>query len=137
VIGDLIAGLLGKVLDRAWPDPAQKAAAAQAIAELQQAGEFKQIDAQLAAIKMQTDINAVEAASSDPFTSRWRPFIGWVCGAGFAWNFIGLPVARLLCDVFGHPLAIAPADMSEMLPVLLGMLGLGGMRTFEKVAGKA
>lgn len=137
MLGDLIAGLVGKVLDRAWPDPAQKAAAAQAIAELQQAGEFKRIDAELEAMRMQATINDTEAASSDPFVSRWRPFIGWVCGAGFAWNFIGLPVARLLCDILGHPLAIAPADMSEMLPVLLGMLGLGGMRTFEKVAGKA
>lgn len=137
MLGDLIAGLVGKVLDRAWPDPAQKAAAAQAIAELQQAGEFKRIDAELAAMKMQTDINDTEAASSDPFVSRWRPFIGWVCGAGFAWNFIGLPVARLACDIAGHPVAIAPADMSEMLPILLGMLGLGGMRTYEKLAGKA
>lgn len=137
MLGDLIAGLVGKVLDRAWPDPAQKAAAAQAIAELQQAGEFKRIDAELAAMKMQADINDTEAASSDPFVSRWRPFIGWVCGAGFAWNFIGLPVARLACDIAGHPVAISPADMSEMMPILLGMLGLGGMRTYEKLAGKA
>lgn len=137
MLGDLIAGLVGKVLDRAWPDPAQKAAAAQAIAELQQAGEFKRIDAELEAMKLQAGITGTEAASSDPFVSRWRPFIGWVCGFAFAWNGVGLPIARLLCDVLGHPLAIAPADMSEMLPVLLGMLGLGGMRTFEKVAGKA
>lgn len=137
MIGDLIAGLLGKVLDRAWPDPAAKAAAAQAIAELQQAGEFKRLDVELAQLQMQADINKVEAASGDPFASRWRPFIGWTCGAAFGWNFIGLPVARLLCDVLGHPIAIAPADMSEMMPILLGMLGLGGMRTVEKVAGKA
>ena len=136
MIGDLIAGLLGKVLDRVWPDPAQRAAAAQAIAELQQAGEFKQIDAQLAAMKMQADTNVVEAGSDDPFVSRWRPFIGWVCGAAFAWNFCGLPVARLLCDIVGQPLTVAPADMSEMMPILLGMLGLGGLRTFEKVSKK-
>lgn len=137
MIGDLIAGLLGKVVDRVWPDPAQRAAAAQAIAELQQAGEFKQIDAQLAAMKMQTEIATVEAGSADPFVSRWRPFIGWVCGLGFGWNFIGLPVTRVVCDLMGHPMAIAPADMTEMMPILLGMLGLGGLRTYEKVAGKA
>jgi hypothetical protein len=56
-----------------------------------------------------------------------------VCGAAFAWNFIGLPVARLLCDIAGQPLSIGPADMSEMMPILLGMLGLGGLRTFEKL----
>lgn len=136
MIGDLIAGLLGKVLDRAWPDPAQKAAAAQAIAELQQAGEFKRLDVELAQLQMQADINKTEAASGDPFASRWRPFIGWTCGAAFGWNFIGLPVARLLCDLSGNPIAIAPADMSEMMPVLLGLLGLGGLRTYEKVARK-
>lgn len=137
MIGDLIAGLLGKVLDRAWPDPAQKAAAAQALAEMQQQGEFKRIDAELAAMQMQATINTSEAQSADPFVARWRPFIGWVCGAGFAWNFIGLPVTRLLCDIAGHPVAITPADMTEMMPILLGMLGLGGMRTYEKVARKA
>lgn len=136
MIGDLIAGLLGKVLDRAWPDPAAKAAAAQAIAELQQAGEFKRLDVELAQLQMQADINKAEAASGDPFASRWRPFIGWVCGVGFAWNFIGLPVARLLCDIAGQPIAITPADMTEMMPVLLGLLGLGGLRTYEKVAKK-
>lgn len=136
MIGDLVAGLLGKVLDRAWPDPAQKAAAAQAIAELQQAGEFKRLDVELAQLQMQADINKAEAASGDPFASRWRPFIGWVCGVGFAWNFIGLPVARLLCDIAGQPISITPADMTEMMPVLLGLLGLGGLRTYEKIARK-
>jgi len=136
MIGDLVAGLLGKVLDRAWPDPAAKAAAAQAIAELQQAGEFKRLDVELAQLQMQADINKAEAASGDPFASRWRPFIGWVCGVGFAWNFIGLPVARLLCDIAGQPISITPADMTEMMPVLLGLLGLGGLRTYEKIARK-
>lgn len=136
MIGDLVAGLLGKILDRAWPDPAAKAAAAQAIAELQQAGEFKRLDVELAQLQMQADINKAEASSGDPFASRWRPFIGWVCGVGFAWNFIGLPVARLLCDIAGQPISITPADMTEMMPVLLGLLGLGGLRTYEKVAKK-
>jgi len=136
MIGDLVAGLLGKVLDRAWPDPTAKAAAAQAIAELQQAGEFKRLDVELAQLQMQADINKAEAASGDPFASRWRPFIGWVCGVGFAWNFIGLPVARLLCDIAGQPISITPADMTEMMPVLLGLLGLGGLRTYEKIARK-
>jgi hypothetical protein len=83
-------------------------------------------------MQAQTNINAAEAASTDPFTSRWRPFIGWVCGVGFGWNFIGLPIARVACDLAGHPLAIAPADMSEMMPILLGMLGLGGLRTYRE-----
>ena len=73
-----------------------------------------------------------EAASSSTFVAGWRPFIGWVCGMGCAWNWIGLPVAKFGLAVYGHPLALEPADLSEMMPLLLGMLGLGGLRTFEK-----
>ena len=133
MIGDAIASVLGKVIDRAWPDPAQRAAAAQALSELQQAGEFKRIDADLEQMRLQTAINQAEATSADPFSSRWRPFIGWICGMAFGWNFIGLPVSRLICDVLGHPISIAPADMSEMMPILLGLLGLSGLRTYEKL----
>jgi hypothetical protein len=131
MIGDAIASVLGKFIDRAWPDPAQRAAAVQALAELEQEGEFKRLDLALAQLK----ISEVEATSSDPFVSRWRPFIGWICGAGFAWNFIGLPVAKVVCELTGNPIAMSPADMSEMMPVLLGMLGLGGFRTIEKLKG--
>lgn len=133
MIGDAIASVLGKVIDRAWPDPAQRAAAAQALSELQQAGEFKRIDADLEQMRLQTAINQAEATSADPFSSRWRPFIGWICGMAFGWNFIGLPISRLICDVLGQPISIAPADMSEMMPILLGLLGLSGLRTYEKL----
>ena len=93
MVGDLIAGVIGKVLDRAWPDPAQKAQAAIALEELRQAGEFKAIDAELERSRQQTEVNRVEAASADPFTSRWRPFVGWVCGTALAWHYIGRPLA--------------------------------------------
>ena len=132
MIADLVAGVVGKVIDRVWPDPAQKAAAALELAKLQQEAEFKQLDADLQAQLAQLKVDDTEAASSDPFASRWRPFIGWVCGTAFAWNFIGLPVTRLACTLAGHPVELSPADMSEMMPVLLGMLGLGGLRTYEK-----
>jgi hypothetical protein len=137
MIADLIVGLVGSVIEKVWPDPAQKAAAALAIAELQQKGELAELDAQLRLALAQVQVNDSEAKSGDPFASRWRPFIGWVCGFAFAWNFIGLSVARFVMQATGHPFEFAPADMGEMMPVLLGMLGLGGMRTFEKVAGAA
>ena len=137
MIADAIAGLLGSVIARVWPDPAQKAAAALAIAQMQQAGEFKAIDAQLSIALAQAATNTAEASSGDPFASRWRPFIGWVCGAAFAWNFALLPAAMFFCSVAGAPVELKPADMGEMLPVLLGMLGLGGLRTAERLKGVA
>ena len=116
----------GKVISRLWPDPADQAKAQLALLELAQRGELAQLE-----------VNKVEAANPSLFISGGRPFIVWVCGTAFAWNWIGLPVARFVAAYFGHPLDIAPADMSEMMPVLLGLLGLGGLRTVEKLKGVA
>ena len=137
MIGDAIASVIGKVIDRAWPDPAAKAQAAQALAELQQAGEFKQIDAALEAARMQSEVNKVEAASPDRFVAGWRPFIGWVCGAAFAWHFIGSPVAVWLAAMAGSTATMPNIEMGDLFTLLLGMLGLGSMRTVEKLKGAA
>lgn len=136
MIADAIAALVGKVIDRVWPDPAQKAQAALELAKMQQEAEFKELDANLQVAIAQIQTNTAEAQSGDKFASRWRPFIGWTCGMAFCWNYIGLSVARFVMTASGHPVELSPADMSEMMPVLLGMLGLGGLRTYEKVNSK-
>lgn len=120
----------GKVIDKLFPDPAQRDAAKLELLKLQQSGE-------LAQMTQQTDTNKIEAASSSLFVAGWRPFIGWVCGCGCAWNWIGLPIAKLICALLGYTITLQMADVSEMMPLLLGMLGIGGMRTFEKVKGVA
>ena len=80
----------------------------------------------------QLEVNKAEAASASVFVAGWRPFIGWVCGSACAWNWIGLPVAKVLLPLAGGPaIALEQADLTEMLPVLMGMLGLAGYRTFE------
>ena len=85
----------------------------------------------------QTDINKVEAGSASLFVSGWRPAIGWVCGAACAWNWIGLPMVKVALGLLAIKLELAPANLTEMLPILMGMLGLGGLRTLEKVNGVA
>lgn len=85
----------------------------------------------------QIEVNKAEAGSASVFVAGWRPFIGWVCGAACAWNWLGLPLSSFLLAVAGHPVSFTPADLSEMWPLLLGMLGIGGLRTFEKVKGVA
>ncbi len=131
---DPVSALLdigGKVIDRIWPDPTQAAAAKLELIKLQQSGE-------LAAMAGQLEINKAEAASTSVFVSGWRPFIGWVCGAACAWNWIGLKALLFLAAYFNHPLpGLAPADLGEMMPVLMGMLGIGGLRTIEKINGVA
>jgi hypothetical protein len=125
-----VVGVVGQVIDRVWPDPAQAAAAKLQLMQLQQTGELAQITGQM-------EINKTEAANPSTFVSGWRPFIGWICGLACAWNWIGLPIAKVALPLLGHPLAINPADLSEMMPVLMGMLGMGGLRTFEKLNGVA
>ena len=134
ILGSLIeAGL--KVLDRVLPDPAAKAAAQLELLKLQQAGEFRQLEAELQMAAAQTDINKIEAASQDNFTRRWRPAMGWCCVAIFAANYIGAPLLAWLSPLLNIP-PPPRLEIGEVVPVLLGLLGLGTMRTSERLAGK-
>jgi len=125
-----ILDISAKVIDRLWPDPVQAASAKLELLKLQQSGE-------LAALTGQLDINKIEAGNNSIFVAGWRPFIGWVCGAACAWNWVGLKIALFVAAYFGHTLNLAPADLGEMTPVLMGMLGIGGLRTIEKINGVA
>lgn len=113
--------LAGSIINKIWPDKSEQ--------------ERAQLAAAVAVVQGQLDINKAEAASPSVFVAGWRPFIGWVCGTACAWNWIGLPVAKFACAYYGQPLALSPADLAEMWPLLMGMLGLGGLRSFEKVRG--
>ena len=95
------------------------------------------LDAANQALLGQLEINKVEAAHKSIFVAGWRPFIGWVCGAGIAWAFIGQPIANWAVEAFGLgvPLPIIPTD--NLMELVLAMLGMGGLRTFEKLRGVA
>lgn len=81
----------------------------------------------------QSQVNAVEASRSDWFVSYWRPFIGWICGLAFAWQFLFLPICLFLESLTGKIYALPAFDSNSMIAVLMGMLGLGSMRTIEKI----
>lgn len=83
----------------------------------------------------QTKVNEIEAASSDKFVSRWRPAIGWICGAAYAWEFVLQPLLSFALAVGGAPVDVThlpKLDVSELSMVLMGMLGLGAMRSWDK-----
>ena len=120
----------GKLIDRLWPDPAQRDAAKLELLRLQQSGDLAQMTGQL-------EINKVEAGSASAFTSGWRPAIGWTCGAGFAVQFVIGPIGEWVCAVVGHPVKFPAMDLGTMMPLLFGMLGLGAYRTTEKIKGVA
>lgn len=122
----LTAGLdlVNTAINKIWPDKSEQ--------------EKQQLAAAVVIVQGQLDINKTEAASSSTFVAGWRPFIGWVCGGACAWNWVGLSIAKFIAlTFFSMTLDIKPADLTEMMPVLLGMLGLAGLRSFEKTKGVA
>jgi hypothetical protein len=127
-----------KIIDRVWPDPAQRDAAKLELFKAQQAGEFKEMDQAFALAQSQINVNVEEAKSADPFTSRWRPFVGWTCGFALAYASIIDPLARFVATVFWHYTGPFPViDQTVTMQVLLGLLGLGSLRTMEKIKGAA
>lgn len=124
-----IFGFLNTLVTRAIPDPTLKAQLQQELAQAQLAA-----DTDLA--KAQAAINQTEAANPNLFVSGWRPFVGWVCGAGLAYAFLIKPIASPLIQKWsGVPMEAL--DVGTLLTLLFGMLGLGGMRTVEKLSGVA
>jgi len=118
-----VSDLVNTAINKIWPDKTE--------------ADKQQLAAAVMVVQGQIDTNKAEAANPSVFVSGWRPFIGWVCGAACGWNWIGLPIAKVGLALAGHSLDLSPANLTEMLPVLMGMLGLGGLRTIEKINGVA
>lgn len=128
-IDDILgAGL--KILEKVIPDPKARAEAEIELFKLKQQGEFKELDAKLEVIRTQTDINKVEAGSSNFFVAGWRPAVGWVCVLGLFSEYLVRPYAAS----FG---VVIPSIQDVLTELLFGLLGLGGMRTIEKIKGVA
>lgn len=126
-----ILGIGNKLIDHFFPDANQAAAAKLRLLEMQQNGDLQVMASQM-------DINKIEAANPSLFVSGWRPFIGWVCGISLAYAAILEPVSRFLATVlFKYNGAFPVIDTTLTLQILLGLLGLAGMRSWEKKEGVA
>jgi len=128
----IIASLIGPVtgiLDKVIPDSDMKAKLAHEIATMSD-----QHAQQLALA--QVEVNKAEAASGSLFKGGWRPFVGWVCGIALLYHFILSPVILFVVTLTGVDIPPIPEfDMGSLMTVLMGMLGLGGLRTYEKQKG--
>jgi hypothetical protein len=116
-----IAGLLDKFI----PDADEKARLAHEIATLAERQAHEIAKAQIA-------VNNTEAAHKSLFVAGWRPATGWICASGLGFNYIVVPLGNFYLAVSGNTIVIPSLDLSQMLPVLMGMLGLGAYRTYEK-----
>ena len=100
--------------------------------EIREAIKGKELDPN-EIIELQTKINEIEAGHRTVFVAGWRPFIGWVCGVALAYNFVIRDLFIWITKTTDAPPAL---QMEHLMTVLLGMLGLGGLRTFEKIKDK-
>ena len=110
-----------KLLDKVIEDKDQKNALAHAIATMAERHAQQLAQGQL-------DVNKVEAAHKSLFVAGWRPAIGWVCAIGLFYNVI-------LANIIGIWVDLPEIDTTLLVPVMMGMLGLGAMRSYEKVQG--
>ena len=136
----IIGGLLDigtRLVEKIFPDPHAASEAKLKLLELSQKGELAELEAAVRMSEAQNRVNEKEAEHRNLFVSGWRPSIGWICGAAFGFKFILAPTLIMIGSVMGTNIPVPAIETSELTTVLLGMLGLGGLRTFEKVKGVA
>jgi len=133
-----ILSIGGKLLDKVteyFPSAEAKDKAKLALLEMSQRGELAVLAADTELALGQLDVNKQEAASGNFLSATWRPLTGWVCALAFGVQYVIGPLVTFVTTLSGHPIILPVMDMSTIMPVLIGMLGLGGYRTIEKIKG--
>ena len=123
---DRLISPISNLLDKLIPDKDLKEQLAHDIATMAERHSHN-------IIKEQIEVNKIEASNKSLFVSGWRPAVGWTCCLGLAGNFLIIPFSNFIMALAGSDIVIPLIDVSTMMPVLMGMLGLGTMRTVEKI----
>ena len=117
---------VGNTLDKLFTSDAERAQAAIVMEKLQQQPDI-----------LQAELNKLEAQNPNVFVSGWRPFIGWTCGLGLFFHFLISPIVEWITILFGMTVSAPKFDVSTLMTLVLSLLGLGGMRTYERFRGIA
>ncbi|CAB4198104.1 Holin of 3TMs, for gene-transfer release [uncultured Caudovirales phage] len=134
----ILLGVGSKVIDKLWPDETQRDLAKLELLKMQQSGELSQLTADTALATAQINVNAEDAKSGSVFVSGARPFILWGCGFAMIYAAMLEPMMRFLAVVvFGYLGSFPVLDTTLTTQVLLGLLGLAGMRSVDKIKGVA
>lgn len=141
IIGDIIKGATG-IIEKSVTDKDAKIAIEAKLEQIRLEAENQLLQFEHEAKVAQIGVNKEEAKSDSLFVAGWRPAVGWTCGIAMAFNFVLLPILPWIISIIsiwvpeaGKVELPEPFDLGQMLPVLLGMLGIGGYRSFEKVKG--
>jgi hypothetical protein len=122
------------IINKVWPDPAAQAEAARKMAELKQTGALAELTANLQIALAQAQTNQIEAAQPNWFRAGWRPMVGWICSMGLLYQFLLQPLLAWGSSV-GHFPGPPQIELGSLLTLLMGMLGLGTLRTMENAKG--
>ncbi len=128
----VIEGSLGNILDKLVPDREGRKKFDREFKELLEKGFQAEEAAQAADRQAQLEINKIEAAHKSMFVAGWRPAIGWTCAMGIFWSFLGQPFADTILDVAGSEILLPQIPEDRLWELVSAMLGLSGLRTFEK-----
>lgn len=132
IIGDILREV-GATVRQVIPDPVKQREFDLKFAELADKADAREDEL----LQGQIEVNKEEAKSSNLFVAGWRPFIGWVCGGTLAYTWVGAPLLKFGFDVADKAVTLPALDPNTIYPIVLAMLGIGGMRTFEKLNGVA
>jgi hypothetical protein len=136
---ETILGTVTSLITRIIPDKGEQARIQLELAKMAANGELKALEAEVGIAVAQAQINANEANNASVFVSGARPFILWVCGTSFAWTFVLQPMLLFIMIASGADATmlkqVPTLDMQQLLPLMFGMLGLGSLRTYEKLKG--
>jgi hypothetical protein len=137
-IWDTVAAPIIAIINKVVPDKAAAAAAVATLQQMQMQGALQEEIAQLQSVtSTQSDVDKTEAANPSLFVSGWRPMIGWVCGAALCSQYIARPLLQWGFTIAHQPLPALPGIDDNLWQLMFGMLGMGTLRTYEKVRGVA
>ena len=123
------------LIEKIWPDPVKQSEEIRKLEELHQKGDLAVLNAEVQLLLGQINVNAAEANHKSIFVAGWRPFVGWVCGFGLLYASVIEPLMRFIATVNDYTGTFPVLDTTITMQVLLGILGLGVMRTQEKKNG--
>jgi hypothetical protein len=130
--------VFAKLLERVLPDKAATEAAKLELMRLVQTGDLAQLNADLEIQKANLQINLADAQSGSNYRGGWRPMLGWICGAALAWDWVIKQVFLTVWTLTDHIAPVLPTlSMEQIMGLISCLLGLSGMRTFERIKGKA
>lgn len=123
-----VSSLIETAVNKIWPDKTEQEKGKLSLLTQELSQTF-----QLALEQIKTNI--AEATSNSVFVAGWRPFVGWVCGGAFAYNYIAMPFLVVILNAFSINVQMPALDIGELSTLLFGMLGLGAMRSYDKKQG--